>query len=164
MDFFLGNYEWNSLNRSPFQDSIQMKVRVIPIILIVAFSMVIIGTILPPSKFQWHSNFSSHFRKRKYHLEQVAHLGPRWYPRLNSKKFKNFRNSAYRAPKTQKSPNSNIYLGESFFDQIMFILFWFGLMVGSILHVIRNGPEYVNQPLLVQTLIRDKWLESVYCI
>ena len=56
----------------------------------------------------------------------------------------------------QKSPKSNIYLGESFFDQIMFILFWFGLMVGSILHVIRNGPEYVNQPLLVQTLIRDK--------
>ena len=80
MDFFLGNYEWNSLNRSPFQDSIQMKVRVIPIILIVAFSMVIIGTILPPSKFQWHSNFLSHFRKRNYHLEQVAHLGPRWYP------------------------------------------------------------------------------------
>jgi len=94
MDFFLGNYEWNSLNRSPFQDSIQMKVRVIPIILIVAFSMVIIGTILPPS--------------------------------------------------------------ESFFDQIMFILFWLSLMVGSILHVVRNGPEYVNQPLLVQTLIRDK--------
>ena len=91
MDFFLGNYEWNSLNRSPFQDSIQMKVRVIPIILIVAFSMVIIGTILPPSKFQWHSNFLSHFRKRNYHLEQVAHLGPRWYPwtKLNSQKFQN---------------------------------------------------------------------------
>ena len=64
--------------------------------------------------------------------------------------------------KTQKflpefrTPKSNIYLGESFFDQIMFILFWLSLMVGSILHVIRNGPEYVNQPLLVQTLIRDK--------
>ena len=64
--------------------------------------------------------------------------------------------------KTQKflpefrAPKSNIYLGESFFDQIMFILFWLSLMVGSILHVIRNGPEYVNQPLLVQTLIRDK--------
>ena len=168
MDFFLGNYEWNSLNRSPFQDSIQMKVRVIPIILIVAFSMVIIGTILPPSKFQWHSNFLSYFRKRKYHLEQVAHLGPRWYPWLNSKKFQNFWNSSeFSLPwpkKLKKSPKSNIYLGESFFDQIMFILFWFGLMVGSILHVIRNGPEYVNQPLLVQTLIRDKWLESVYCI
>ena len=55
-----------------------------------------------------------------------------------------------------RTPKSNIYLGESFFDQIMFILFWLSLMVGSILHVIRNGPEYVNQPLLVQTLIRDK--------
>lgn len=77
MDFFLGNYEWNSLNRSPFQDSIQMKVRVIPIILIVAFSMVIIGTILPPSKSQWHSSFLSHFRKRNYHLEEVGYRAQR---------------------------------------------------------------------------------------
>ena len=126
MDFFLGNYEWNSLNRSPFQDSIQMKVRVIPIILIVAFSMVIIGTILPPSKFQWHSNFLSHFRKRKYHLEQVAHLGPRWYPRLNSKKFQNFRNSAYRAPKNSKKPKFK-YLFRWIFlwsNNVYIILVW----------------------------------------
>ena len=54
-----------------------MKVRVIPIILIVAFSMVIIGTILPPSKFQWHSNFLSHFRQRSYHLEEVDHRAKR---------------------------------------------------------------------------------------
>ena len=147
MDFFLGNYEWNTLNRSPFQDSIQMKVRVIPIILIVAFSMVIIGTILPPSKFQWLSSFLSHLRCWNY---------------LSYSKVGQRRTSTPLKPASRIL--SNIYLGESFFDQIMFILFWLSLMVGSILHVIRNGPEYVNQPLLVQTLRRDEWLESVYCI
>lgn len=79
MDFFLGNYEWNTLNRSPFQDSIQMKVRVIPIILIVAFSMVIIGTILPPSKFQWLSSFLSRFRCRNYRLQNY-----RWGSRIQA--------------------------------------------------------------------------------
>jgi len=97
MDFFLGNYEWKSgLNRSPFHDSIQMKVRVIPIVLIVSFSMAIIGILLPPS--------------------------------------------------------------DSWLEQIMFISFWLTLMGMSFVYVLRHGPVYVNQPLLVHTLqdSRDK--------
>jgi hypothetical protein len=94
IDFFLGNYIWSNLNRSPFQDSIQIKVRVIPIILIVSFSMSIIGAILPPS--------------------------------------------------------------ESWSEQVMFVMFWMSTMFGSLVYVLRHGPIYVNQPLLVQTLNRDK--------
>ena len=92
----------------------------------------------------------------------LSHLR-RWnYCHLSHSKVGQRRTSTPLKPATKIL--SNIYLGESFFDQIMFILFWLSLMVGSILHVIRNGPEYVNQPLLVQTLRRDEWLESVYCI
>jgi len=94
IDLFLGNYTWAAENRSPFQDTIQMKVRVIPIILIVSFSMAIIGILLPPS--------------------------------------------------------------DSFLDQLMFIVFWLMMMLGSLVYVLRNGPVYVNQPLLVHTLTRDK--------
>jgi len=96
LDFFLGTYEYIPGSRSPFHDAIQMKVRVIPIILLVAFSMAVIGVLLPPS--------------------------------------------------------------DSWLDQIMFIGFWLGLMAGSMVYVLRHGPVYVNQPLLVHTLNdpRDK--------
>lgn len=96
MDFFLGNYEYTPGRPSPFHDAIQMKVRVIPIILLVSFSMAVIGVLLPPS--------------------------------------------------------------ESWLEQIMFISFWLVLMAGSLVYVLRHGPVYVNQPLLVHTLNeqRDK--------
>ena len=50
LDIFLGNYVWDEHRRSPFQDSTQMKVRIIPILALVSFSMCIIGVLLPPSK------------------------------------------------------------------------------------------------------------------
>lgn len=49
LDFFLGNYVWDDNRRSPFQDSTQLKVRIIPILALVSFSMSIIGVLLPPS-------------------------------------------------------------------------------------------------------------------
>ena len=51
---------------------------------------------------------------------------------------------------------SNILVGESWTEQVMFVMFWMSTMFGSLFYVLRHGPVYVNQPLLVQTLNRDK--------
>ncbi len=50
LDFFLGNFTWEDHKVSPFRDSAQLKVRIIPILALVSLSMAIIGVLLPPSK------------------------------------------------------------------------------------------------------------------
>jgi len=93
LDFFLGNFVWEDHKVSPFRDSAQLKVRIIPILALVSLSMAIIGVLLPPS--------------------------------------------------------------ESFAEQMLFIFFWILTGVGSCLYVLRHGPYYVNQPLLVHKLQKD---------
>ena len=58
----------------------------------------------------------------------------------------------------------NLISGDSLTEQMLFILFWLVVAIGSVLYVVRHGPYYVNQPMLVRTLDKDLWLEEVYCI